>query len=324
MKCSRITKNKTNCKNPVASGSGTWTAEDGWVYYDCKAHLGSTAPVQVHKKTVGHGPDQMTIEQAEAKLLELGNKRSKYANVDGTYINLETKEEHEDVVGLPDNEYLDWAEIQKHTNQEVEELQKAKENSRIMKIIQEGKEGVYKPNQEVEMQKVKMMVSGHRDVQNFASLVESLVGLINRATESGKQVTGIAGGAKGADFAWAKAVKQTASRLELYIPHEQYYPTYKPVAPAVWTAMQEYASEVKYTIAATRQWHYSYNFARNEEMIKDADVHIIVSPMAPSVLFQESRGGTAHAVKTIARLYPGKKVFWVNPINGEINWVAIV
>lgn len=70
MKCSRITKKGTGCKNPVASGSGTWLAEDGWTYYDCRAHRGSDAPVRLHNTNVGHAPVQPTLDLGTPPVVE--------------------------------------------------------------------------------------------------------------------------------------------------------------------------------------------------------------------------------------------------------------
>jgi hypothetical protein len=125
----------------------------------------------------------------------------------------------------------------------------------------------------------------------------------------------ISGGADGADRIWARAANDLHIPFAIYLPHGYYehyfsYKQYDPVAqksqlvlPEWCSAILDAAKFVRWTQDPGEPFNWRLNFARNRQMIENADAHVVASWVHPAELVPKSvRGGTAACVRDMARV----------------------
>lgn len=166
-------------------------------------------------------------------------------------------------------------------------------------------------------------VTGHRKV-NGQAVLDALKEAFTKFLVKYPNGTGVFGGAKGADYLAAKAAKTVGMPYALEIPHEKYHSEGYPndISDENWDLMLAHATEVNYSVPATKEWDWRHNFTRNEKMIHKATICIVVSELEPNELAKRPKGGTRAGVKTMIR--QGHTVaLWINSETGESQWVRL-
>lgn len=173
-----------------------------------------------------------------------------------------------------------------------------------------------------------LMGTAHRDIQNVPGVAEQLFRILHKYPNA----SGLSGGAAGGDTLLAKCYDKVSMPYDLYIPN-RYYWSYYDVPERDW--MYEHAEHVQYIVErpVCDNWRYRWsnekwwrdNFARNEAMVKAADVYIAISNHSPDDVLQyrEIRGGTAACIRDIIRIGgtetgDGKRevdIHWICPID---------
>lgn len=168
-----------------------------------------------------------------------------------------------------------------------------------------------------------IMVAGER-IASSQIVLDALESTFTRFLAKFPKGSGLFGGAKGPDYLAAKGAHNIGMPYALEIPHELYHSTYhKDISDANWAKMLEFATEVNYTVPATKKWAIAHNFRRNEVMVHKADIHVVVSFKEPNELVRtEDKGGTRACVKSMMRQRK-LVVLWINAETGESQWVRL-
>lgn len=168
---------------------------------------------------------------------------------------------------------------------------------------------------------IKLMATGHRDLSgmDLDRLNVVLDNLLIRSKEKFGNVSVISGGADGADRIWARAAHRNEIPYEIYVPRG--YAENYDLGP--WfQKMLDLSAGIVYTqdragMSPTTGFHWKQNFMRNEQMVVDADYHVVISEHNPLNLLTQRRGGTSACVKYIYNRGVGG-VFWCHG-NDEVT-----
>ena len=174
-----------------------------------------------------------------------------------------------------------------------------------------------------------LTATGHRYINNPSLVRERLEHVISTLKSKDNTLEVISGGAEGADKLLVEAAQNTNTPYSLYLPNNYYLQKY----PRSVTPQQvAEASEVHYSVtreaniewldAWTKEKWWTDNFKRNKEMMAVSQNYVVVSPMKPSELTKQRKGGTAHAVKILLAM--SAKVIWVpDDLELETVWVQL-
>jgi hypothetical protein len=179
------------------------------------------------------------------------------------------------------------------------------------------------------MPEIIAMVTGHRQVPDRAAVLARLMYIIEVLSRRWT-VTGISGGAAGADSLWALACHNMQRPFKLYLPNRYYFDHYRSEGEflneeASWL-LDHCDGDVHYSVdrperndweAFMRREGWKDNFVRNRDMIADAQRHIAVATQHPAtyVANRNIRGGTASCIRDLWA--GGHEILWIDPNNPE-------
>lgn len=174
---------------------------------------------------------------------------------------------------------------------------------------------------------MKVCVTGHRpgDRLDWEKCERGLLHVLRRlkVTANG-DITGVCGGADGADRIWWRVLAMSNVPYEVFVARG-YKENYKL---GLWfDVMIENASAICWTQPEDEKFDWKHNFMRNQQMVDVSDVGVVCSNVHPEVLLDEKSGGTRHAaglMKKKAEADSEFQVIWVNSVTGESKkiWVA--
>lgn len=175
------------------------------------------------------------------------------------------------------------------------------------------------------------MVTGHREIEHADLVADRLCAVLTKlaANVDAGELVAVSGGAQGADTLFATAAVRAGVPYDLMLPNRWYRSWYPAAVSDEIVAGARHVTFVveRPDVADWRQqWKaqrwFVDNFVRNAAMIDRSGTHVVVSPRHPAALASEDRGGTAHAVREMARR--SLRVVWV-PDRPDIDvvWVPL-
>lgn len=321
MLCSALTTKGNACKNDHVSGLGH-TGPDGWVYYHCSTH----------DKRYKSGLDMEFIQEpirGHAALqpgLDLNNPvHTAWATKERTKTIINNIEDPPKAFrgaletdrcmhGNPPScstchqLFLEERKLQDQANITTEQIAAMPDVTEFI------------------FPEFKVMCTGHRANAFTEIELTHLESLLDRFFTSLKgmhpdeTISIIAGGADGADRAFARGAVRNELEFDLFLPHEGYGANY--FGTSRWfTNMCNAARSIRYS-STVAKFHYSMNFVRNIDMIKAADLHVVITSRSISQLLTARRGGTSHAVKEMKKAGI-EQIVKINPARNTITWVNL-
>lgn len=303
MLCSAITLNGSVCSASHTSGLGH-TGPDGWVYYHCTQH----------DKKFKSGKDMQFVQhqirghKADQPQLDMNNPvHSAWTTKEKDTINTEEN--------IPVHRLADLTDRCMHGN--------PPNCITCHELALEDEDPVLG---DISFPEFKVMCTGHRanafteiELTNLESLIDRFFGSLVDM-HPGEVIKVISGGADGADRAFARGAVRNNLEFDLFLPHEGYGANY--FGTSRWFAnMCRAARNVRYSSTADK-FHWSMNFVRNIDMIKAADLHVVITSKSIKDLLTARRGGTSHAVKEMKKAGV-EQIVKINPARNTITWVNL-
>lgn len=185
-----------------------------------------------------------------------------------------------------------------------------------------------------------IMVTGHRTIKYPKTVIERLDVVLKKTIEdhSDKQCFAIFGGADGADQIWAEVAIGAHCPFKMYLPNWAYPFNYRleedlraivndPLALYLGVHYSKDREEVpNWKDLWGRQKWWLDNFKRNEDMINDASLHVIVSNFHPNEVFlRKISGGTAAAIRSMRKSVD--RAVWIDSSADDteaVRWINIL
>lgn len=167
-------------------------------------------------------------------------------------------------------------------------------------------------------------VFGDFNINHFADVLTTLKEQLAKAEVKFRRIVVHTVPSKGAGFMAAKAAKDNEVPFKLFIPHPQYFETYKPVSSSVWDAMVEKAQDYEFAMSANQAFSRTHNYKANRRLVETSDYLVCISAVNPDTLRKATSGAQASILRE--QVYPklgkGGKILWIDTVNNEAQWVT--